>query len=173
MAMPFMSFLAVSTFIYQSQFGLSPQVFSFFFAMNAMFGILAPLAHVFWLSKLDRQKIITFEMAVMTLCGFLICFFGYFGPWIFFALFAPLSFCGGALRPPSTVIMMEANRGDNGIVSSMIQCCAMLFASLSMFIAPMSFWPNPVLAVGSIGGGISLICLICWLVMIRKSGKIT
>lgn len=163
MTMPFMSFLAVSAFVYQSEFNLSAQAFSLFFALNAFFSLLAPLAHVYCLVNFSRIKIITFELLIMFISGFLIICIGNNGPWCFALLMAPLTFCGAAMRVPSTILLMEANKGDNGAVSALIQFGALLFASFSMFIAPLSIWPHPVMAIGVIAAAISGICLLCWL----------
>ncbi|MBD5641583.1 MAG: multidrug effflux MFS transporter, partial [Desulfovibrio sp.] len=159
LTMPFMSFLAVSTFVYQDLFGLSPQAFSLFFAMNAAFSLGAPLAHLYWFSKLNRRAVLAAEILVMALAGALMLGFGARGPWTFALLMAPITFCGSALRPPSTVVMLEANRGDNGAVSALIQCGALLFASASMFAAPLPFWPTPVTAIGAISATVSSLCL--------------
>lgn len=162
MTMPFMSFLAVSAFVYQQQFGLSPQAFSLFFALNAGFSLFAPLAHLYWFRHLHRSAMISWELFIVFCSACLILLFGSYGPWLFAALMAPITFCGGAMRPPATVIMMEANRGDNGAVSALIQFGALLFASFSMFLAPLPFWPAPVLAIGTIAASVSGLCFLCW-----------
>ncbi len=46
MNMPFMAYLAVSSYVFQTLFGLSPQHYSLFFAGNAVMGMLGPLAHM-------------------------------------------------------------------------------------------------------------------------------
>lgn len=168
MTMPFMSFLAVSTFVYQDMFGLTPQAFSLFFAMNAAFSLGAPLAHLYWFAKLDRRAVLSCEILVMTLAGIGMLFLGSRGPWAFALLMAPITFCGGAMRPPSTVVMLEANRGNNGAVAALIQCGALLFASVSMFAAPLSFWPTPVTAIATISAAVSGLCLIAWLLVSKK-----
>lgn len=162
MAMPFMSFLAVSTFVYQVQFGLSAQAFSLFFALNAAFSLGGPLAHLRWFSKIPRERAISWQLFVMFAAGCLLVFAGGVNAWLFALLMAPITFCGSAMRPPSTVLLMEANRGDNGAVASLVQCGALLFASVSMFIAPLPFWPAPSLAVGTIAAVVSGICFLAW-----------
>lgn len=165
MTMPFMSYLAVSTFIYQQQFSLSPQTFSLFFALNAGFSLFAPLAHVWWFRHMPRASVISWELCTMAVFGVLMLLFGNLGPWCFAFLMAPITFCGGAMRPPSTVIMMEANKGDNGAVSSLIQFGALFFASLSMFAAPLAFWPNSVIAIGTITTVMSGLCFTGWRIL--------
>lgn len=163
MAMPFMSYLATSSFIFQDGFGVSAQAYSLFFAFNAGSSLLGPLSHLYFLRHLPRNRVICAHLAFMTTAGILLPIFGGNGPWFFALLYAPICYCGSALRPPSTVLMMQSIDGDNGIVASLINCGGLLFGSLSMFIASLAIWPNPVLAVGCIAATVSGICLVFWL----------
>lgn len=163
LCMPFMSYLAVSAFVFQNYFSLSAQAFSLFFALNAAFSLLGPILHLYWLSRLPRGKVIAVEILMISLSGVLMWIFGALSPWVFALLMAPITFFGSALRPPSTVIMMEANKGDNGVVASLIQCGALLFASVAMFLAPLPFWPTPITAIAAITAVVAALCFICWL----------
>lgn len=171
MAMPFMSYLAVSSFIFQdsgSGFGLSAQSYSGFFALNASVCLLGPFAHMYVFSRLGGNgSIIVLELLAMSLAGAALTLFGGLGPWFFALMYLPVSFCGSAMRPPSTVIMMRAVHGDNGLVASLINCGGLFFGSLSMLLASLPFWGNPVLAVGCIACVVSAVCLFAWL-CIRK-----
>ncbi len=162
MAMPFMAYLAVSSFVYQVQFGLSPQAFSLFFALNAAVSLGAPLAHVYCFSRSPKRRLISLELLIMTISGFAMVFLASLNAWLFALLMLPLTFCGSAMRPPSTVILMEAHPHDNGTVAALIQCGGLLFASFSMFLAALDFWPNPVFAIGLIASFTSLACFLAW-----------
>lgn len=171
MVMPFMAYLAVSTFVYQIQFGLSAQAFSLFFAFNASFSLLGPLAHLFIARHMAKTREITWLMLIILACAALLIPFGGLNPWLFASLMAPITFCASAMRPPSTVILMEANRGDNGAVASLIQGSALLFASLAMFIAPLPFWRQPVTAIAWIAALVSGLGLLAWLRISRASER--
>lgn len=163
MAMPFFSYLATSAFIYQDGFGVDAQVYSLFFALNASCSLLGPLSYIYILRHYPRERIITLQLAGMAAGGLALIFFGSLGPWWFALLFAPITYCGSSLRPPSTVLMMTANEGDNGIVSSLINCGGLLCGALSMFIATLGFWPGPIIAVGAIALVIAGAGLFFWL----------
>lgn len=163
LVMPFMSFLAVSSFVYQVQFGLSAQAFSLFFAFNAAFSLLGPLAHLHISRHMSKTREITWQILIIFASGALLIPLGGLNPWLFALLMAPITFCGSAMRPPSTVILMEANRGDNGAVASLIQGSTLLFASLAMFIAPLPFWKQPVTAIAWIAALTSGLGLLAWL----------
>ena len=161
-AMPFMTFLAVSAFIYQDQFGQNPQAYSLFFAFNAFSTLLGPFAHMRFFRGRDRGRVIYWQFALMAASGLAITLAGGWSMWLFALLFATVSFCGSAMRPPSTVIIMSCVQGDNGIVASLINFGHVLFGSLAMFMAALPFWPKPTFAVGVIAFIISGACALWW-----------
>lgn len=169
MAMPFMSYLGVSTFIYQDWFDTSPQGYSMFFAFNAAISILGPCLHIAVFRHFKREAVISGHLFAMFFFGLVIIFFGKNGPWFYALLFAPITFCGAALRPPATIIMMQAIHRDNGVVASLINCGGLLFGSLSMLIAQLNFWPNPVLATGFISAVISGLCVFGWNLLVKQN----
>ncbi len=168
MAMPFMSYLAVSTFIFQDTFALSAQAFSIFFAFNAGVSLFGPLTHIFVFRHFNARLCIAWQMAIMVLAGLGVLLAGTAGPWTFALLFLPVTFCGSAIRPPSTVLTMQSIKGDNGIVASLINCGGLVCGSLSMSIATLGFWPNPIMAVGGIAFTVSALCLVAWVYIIKK-----
>lgn len=171
MTMPFMSYLVASSFVYQVEFQLSAQEFSLYFALNALFSLAGPLACLYFFSRLPRNSVIACELATMCLSGCLLLAFGRLYPWLFALFMIPLTFCGAAMRPPSTIIMMNANRGDNGTVAALIQCGALLFAGFSMLLALMSFWHDPVTAIGTIAAVVSGTGFLAWLRISKRLEK--
>lgn len=168
MAMPFMSYLAVSAFIFQEKFGLSAQAYSMYFAFNAFCSLLGPLAHIFLLRNFRQKDVISCHLSLMTLAGIMICLLGSKTAWGYALLFAPISFCGAAMRPPATVLMMQSIRGNNGIVASLINCSGLIFGSLSMFLASLPCWPGAIAATGIIAATVSAICLGTWIYLLKR-----
>lgn len=166
--MPFTSYLALSAFVFQNQFGLSAQAYSLFFAFNAAVSLGAPIAHLWIFRHLPRKEVILWQLFAMCASSAVLLVFGSYGPWVFALLFAPLTFCGGALRPPSTVLMMEIIKGDNGVVTSLINWGHLLAGSLGMFIAAIPIWPTPALGIACVSLVFSLLCWLGWL-LIKKN----
>lgn len=168
MSMPFMSYLAVSAFIFQDTFGVSAQEYSLFFALNAGASLLGPFLHMGIFRHWNRSRVLAGHLSAMCLAGVALIFMGGHGPWTFALLFAALTLFGSALRAPSTVLMMESIEGDNGIVSSLINCTGLLFGALSMLLASLSVWPGAILAVGCISTFVSGLCVAAWLILARR-----
>ena len=141
-SMPFMAYLALSSYIFQGLFGLSPQAYSLFFAFNAGMSMLGPLAH----ERFFRTALV-----------------GDQGPFIFALLCAPISFCGSALRPPATVLMLNQMRNDTGSLTALINSGGLLFGSLSMLLCALPVWPGPVAAQALMAILVGTACLLGWL----------
>lgn len=150
MSMPFMAYLAVSSYIFQNQFGLSAQEYSWFFAFNAGMSLLGPLLHMRVFRHWRRNAVIAAHLLLVCLSGGLLLFFGHSGPCSFALLYALISFCGSAIRPPSTVLLMQCVRGDNGAVTALINSGALLCGSFSMLLCSLPFWGGAVTAAGAV-----------------------
>lgn len=167
-SMPFMSYLAVSSFIFQDTFHVSAQQYSLFFALNAFCSLLGPFFHMSLFRHWNRNRVLAGHLFIISLSGIAIIFWGACGPWIFAILFAPVSLCGSAMRAPATVLMMESIHGDNGIVASLINCTGLLFGAFSMLLSGLTIWPNAITAVGCITAFVSALCLLATILFIRQ-----
>lgn len=171
LAMPFMAYLGVGTFIFQDLFDLTPQDFSLFFALIALVSLGGPVFHMFFMSKYKRVNVISFYIGMMGMGGIGLLLAGSMGPWQFTSFFFFISFFGSAIRPPSTILLLGIIKGNNGIVASLINCGGLLFGSFSMYLAALQFWPNPVIPVGIISTTICLLTLACWILIKNAYGK--
>jgi DHA1 family bicyclomycin/chloramphenicol resistance-like MFS transporter len=160
-AMPFMSYLGASAFIYQGMFGESSQTYSYFFALNACFLLSGPLIYARLLRRMPRSLFLYLSFAAITCSGILLCLYGDIAPWYFTVLFIPVTFTGSAIRPTGAVLMMSQLDSDNGTVVGLMSCTALLCGSIAMLICSLD-WQNLVLAVGLICAVCGAICLLMW-----------
>lgn len=161
-AMPFMSYLSSSAFIYENMFGTSSQVYSYFFAANAAFSLLGPLLYMRVLRYIPRHIFLTACFSTVIGCGLFLPFPGGEGPFWFAALFAPVTFVGSAIRPIGAVLMMSQLDSDNGTVAALMSSTALLFGSIAMLVCSLG-WSNLVWAMSLVcvvSGGI---CLLFWI----------
>ena len=143
-SMPFMAYLALSSYIFQGLFGLSPQAYSLFFAFNAGMSMLGPLAHERFFRTAPRRLFFSAYLGIVVVAGLGLLLVGDRGPFIFALLCAPISFCGSALRPPATVLMLNQMRNDTGSLTALINSGGLLFGSLSMLLCALPVWrPRP------------------------------
>lgn len=166
-ALPFMGYIAVSSYIYVDYFGLSEQVYSYFFAANALISILGPFLYVRFLSGMNKKIVAASCFAVAVLSGVLIMTIGTHTPGLFLLSFVWMSLSFTATRPFSTNILFEQQKGDAGSASSLMNTMVTVFGSIGMAIASMP-WSNIVVGLGVLTTALAVISMIGWASFIRS-----
>jgi MFS transporter, DHA1 family, multidrug resistance protein len=156
-----LAFIASSTYIYQDGFYLSSQVYSFYFSMNALAMIAGPMIYL-WLSRrFHSENIIWTCFAMVAASGLLVCIFGNLQPWIFALCLLPATMAGSCIRPPSTNLMLEQQKGDTGAVSSLMGCTGLLMGSLGMQLISLP-WSNTIITLGVMTFSTAAVSLLAW-----------
>ena len=166
-SLPFMGYIAISSYIYVDYFGLSEQVYSYFFAANACVSLIGPVLYVKFFRRLDKRIFATASMILAILCGAVMLTVGKWSPWLFLISFAPFSLMGTAVRPFSTNMMLDQVKADTGSASSLINAINTVMGSIGMVLASMA-WSNIVTGLGMIIAVVSVIELAAWLLLMRS-----
>ncbi|MGA2477907.1 MAG: multidrug effflux MFS transporter [Spirochaetia bacterium] len=157
-----LAFISSSSYIYQDTFHLSSQVYSYYFAFNAAGMLIGPMLYIRLSRGFKRFSIINACFAVMIVSGLLVSLVGRSGPWAFAGALLPATIAGSCLRPPSTFLMLEQQKGDTGSASSLMSSFAIVMGSIGMIIV--SFNPgNLVRVVGALNVVFGLLCGGLWL----------
>ncbi|MHB8072156.1 multidrug effflux MFS transporter [Desulfosporosinus fructosivorans] len=168
MAIPMMSFISASSYIYVNQFGLSEQVYSYFFAANAFFMVIGPLLYMRVVRLIKPISLITASYVIACLSGILICTIGTQSPWLFALSLLPATLTGSITRPPSANLMLEQQKGDTGAVVSLMSFAFTLFGSLGMILISFD-WANLVRVMGLMYVVFAFASLVLWVKISKKS----
>ncbi len=166
-SIPFMAFITASSYIYVSDFGLSEQQFSYFFAFNAMFLLVGPLLYLKLSKSFERNSIIIGCFCATTLSGVLICTLGFMKPWLFALLLLPATLSGGIIRPPSANLMLEQQKENIGAASSLMGFVFTFFGCIGMMIISFD-WPSRVIVIGLMYVITALVSLKLWFTFSKK-----
>jgi DHA1 family bicyclomycin/chloramphenicol resistance-like MFS transporter len=162
-----LAFISSSTYIYQDGFHLSAQMYSFYFALNALGMIAGPMIYL-WLSRRHSSiNIIWACFITIAASGLLVCALGNLQPWIFALSILPASIAGNCIRPPSANLMLEQQKGDTGAVSSLMGCTGLLMGSIGIPLISLP-WGNRIIALGVITFGIAAVCLLAWPFVLKQ-----
>lgn len=167
MAMPFMAFLAVSTYIYQSVFGVSAQAFGLYFASTAFVAMLGAIAYIKFFHRFSRYTLLLGVFIIVAIAGALLLIIGTANVFIFTALAMLISFVCSVSRAPATVLMLYQLDTDTGTVSALMGSAAFLFGAFSMLICSLP-WSNFVYAYGTISCVLGLFATIFWIFLNKK-----
>ena len=163
----FMGYISMSSYIYVDHFGLSEQVYSYFFAANAALSMLGPMLYVRFLSRANKKKFAFGCFSVYLICGLTIVTIGGFAPFLFWLGFAPFSLTGTTTRPFSTNILLDQQDGDTGSASSLINGVATVFGSAGMVLV--SLFSNPVMGLGTIICTTGVVSLVGWTLLMKSA----
>lgn len=167
-ALPFMGYLAISSYIYVDYFKLSAQVYSYFFAANALVSVLGPVIYMRYLTKRDKKVVPAICFGLALVSGLLIMTIGTKSPFLFVLPLMVMSLTGTAIRPYSTNVLLDQQKGDTGSAASIIGTSSMVLGSLGMLIVSIS-WSNIVIGLGAIIAFFSVLSLVSWYVFIKSS----
>jgi MFS transporter, DHA1 family, multidrug resistance protein len=162
-----LAFISGSSYIYQTTFGVSSQLYSLFFAIFA-FGAAAGAQLYVWVSRrVERNTIVTACFAVCAVSGLLVLLLGGRGPWTFIITFLPMPLAFSCSRPPAFYLMLSQHEGDAGTVSGMLGAVFMTIASMGIVIVSLGLW-NRVQLIGALLLGLSVLSLVLWLGVGRR-----
>ena len=161
------AFIASSTYIYQNDFNLSGQVYSFYFSVNALGMIAGPMIFLWFLQRVHTEKIILGCYVATLISGLLVYFLGSREPWVFALCILPASIAGSCIRPGSANMMLEQQKGDTGSVSSLMGCTGLLMGALGLQVISMP-WSSTILALGVMTFSTAAISLMAWPFVIRR-----
>lgn len=162
-----MAFIASSSYIYINGFGLSEQVYSYYFALNALGMIGGPMLYMRLSRRISRRSIIMTCFAAISASGLLLSGFGHLQPWMFATLLLPATISASCVRTPGANLMLEQQTEDTGSASALMSCFGIFMGSIGMTIISLN-WSNTILVLGSINILVGLTCEALWLLVSKK-----
>jgi DHA1 family bicyclomycin/chloramphenicol resistance-like MFS transporter len=158
-----MAFVSSSSYVYQETFGVSSQVFSYFFALFAVGLAIGPVIYIRLSRSWRRTSIVTGCFVVIALGGVLILLVGGLGPWAYILAVLPSSIALSCMRPPAVYLMLDQHEADAGSVSALMSSSHMVMGSIGMVLVSLPFLGGRVeilgvltVAVGLLSGGLWL-----------------
>ena len=162
-----MAFIAASSYIYINGFSLSEQVYSYYFAFNAIGMITGPALYLRLSRRFARRSIIMACFAVISASGLLIAFIGSLEPMIFALVLLPATLMASCVRTPGANLMLQQQEEDTGSASALMSCFGIFMGSVGMTIISLP-WSNTIRVLGAMNILTGLTCLALWLLLSNK-----
>lgn len=167
-ALPFMGYIAVSSYIYEDYFGLSAQVYSYYYAANSLACVLGPVIYVKLLRNMEKKILASIVLGIPIVCGALVMTIGTISPLLFWLAFVFMALCYTVMRPFSVNMLLDQQKGDTGSAASLMSALLTIMGSLGMLVASMP-WENRVIGLGALITIFSTIALVSWRLFIKSS----
>ena len=161
MSTPMLTYLVTASNIYIIGFGVSEQVFSYFFSANAFIAGFGPMIYLIASRHFSARGIIHFAFFMILVSGVLLMTIGSSNPYLFALSVLPGPLSIFMARPPGVDLLLEQAGEAAGAASSLINFFNLLCASVGMFIISLG-WSDRILAFGLINALTGIGCLIIW-----------
>ncbi|QOX65566.1 multidrug effflux MFS transporter [Anoxybacterium hadale] len=160
-SIPFMGYIAVSSYIYVEYFGLSEQDYSYFFAFNALISLLGPTIYIKFLRNVDKKLFSSLCFGIAAIGGVIMMTAGRLSPFFFLFSTVIMSLSCTMLRPFSTNLLFNQQQGDTGSASSIISTTWMVLGSVGMSLASLP-WGDGILGLAVLVTALSSASLAAW-----------
>jgi len=158
------AFIGGSADIYITQIGLSEQVYSYFFALNA----LAMMIGAFTCSRVVRRfrskAFITASFIGIVIGGLAILFSQLPGPWALALPMTIITFSYGFNRPLCYNLILEEVDRNAGAASSLLTFSYFMVGAFSMWLIALD-WSDKIGTIGILGAGSGGFVLGLWLML--------
>lgn len=166
LAAPYMAYVAVSSYVYVQYFGLSEQVYSYFFAANSFFAVVGPFLYMKLIGIVSPRQF-TYGCFIFTVvAAAALLTVGSISPWWFLIAFLPVTIMESAARPFSTAILLDQQKTDIGSASSLINAVNTVFGSLGMMLGALN-WSNFIEGLGIITTVCVTLAIAGWLALLH------
>ncbi|MBQ0148228.1 MAG: Bcr/CflA family efflux MFS transporter [Flavobacteriaceae bacterium] len=167
----YMSFLAISSYIYIEWFNLSETEYSLFFAVNSLLLLVGPNVYLAVRKKLLPNQIIQISFSLIVISGILILTIGKISPYLFLIAFAPVTFSNGFLRAFSSNILLGQKNMNSGGAASIINFSGTALGALGMMIGTLG-WANYVQGLGWVTLISMCFSISLWVIYLKKNYKL-
>lgn len=165
--LPFMGYIAVSSYIYIGRFGLSSQAYSLLFALNSLVSIFGPALYMKFFARMPKGRVGRGFFILSGLSGLGVLLFGGASPWAFLLAFMPFSLLYAGVYTFGVNLAMDQHQGDTGAASAMISFFSTMLGAVGTAIASL-FAGSAIVALGALILAFSLLPLLGWLWFLRS-----
>jgi len=170
LAAPLFGFIAMSSKVYITIYGLSEQMFSLLFGLNALMLMLGAAACTRLTKKVSDVTILTGCMIGTVVGATGILLVGTYHYMAFACTMCLVTFCGGMSRPLSNHLILNQVDSDVGSASSFSVFYVFVVGALSMAYVSAP-WSNPIQAFGIMAVCIPVFVLILWPMLLGRVAR--
>lgn len=162
LVLPFFAFLAGSSEIYMSHFGMDERQFGYFFGFNALALMCGPFAFSRLTRSFSSRGLLTLSFVGMFVASIALTCLPHHSPWSLAIPMWVLSFFFGMNRPPSNNLILEQVQHDVGAASALVVFAFMTVGAAGMSIISLN-WPDKIMVLGVLGSIVGALTLAFWI----------
>lgn len=134
LAAPYMAYLAVSSFVYVDEFQLTPQAYSYYFAVNSAAAVLGPGLYLRLKPRMTNSAILRFSFTGVFISALSVFFLGHIAAIFMLLSFLPFTIIESMIRPFGMDLLLREVKENVGTASSVINFVQTLLGSIGMML---------------------------------------
>ncbi len=166
MGAPFFAFIAASSDIYITRLGYSERLYGYFFALNSVAFMLAPMAFSRIVKRVPLMKLLPFGYLGMMCSAALMTMPWLPLPWRIALPMWLFTFSFSFTRPPGNNLILEQVERDVGAASAFMVFIFFITGALSMWCISFD-WADKITTLGWMGVAASCFTLCAWFLLTR------
>ena len=167
--LPLLAFIGASAFVYIQEFGMNEQLYSYFFAFNALGSLAGPMIYIPVSRKISPGNIIAGCFGLMALSGIALGCVGSRSPMLFAAAMFIATIAISMMRPPTANLLLSQQDGDTGSSSALINFMALFMGALGMVLISFETGSGLIPALGLMQIVVGGVCGGLWLLLRQRS----
>jgi DHA1 family bicyclomycin/chloramphenicol resistance-like MFS transporter len=165
--LPFMAYLAVSSYIYQDMFGVSAGAYSLFLAASMIIGIVCMTVFQKFIGRLGNRVTLWILLCIGAMDTILIPTVGSINEYLFMLSMVPAIFLITTFRSFGYNILLNQRDYSSGSVSSVLNFTTFMLGFVGMMIGSMP-WGNFIYGITFCAGISSVIFFAIWAYTVKK-----
>ena len=167
LTIPIWAYVAVCSYIFIEDFGLSNTGYGVYYAIGTIFSVIAPFIYLWLNKKMNSRKIVWVTIILMVASGVMLLTIGEINPVLLILCVVPMYFSEGIIRPLSLVILLEEYSYVAGSASALMQFVVNIVGAIGTALATIG-WGSMVFGTGVITMGCVAVSVIFWLIILRN-----
>lgn len=168
--LPHFAFIAGSSDIYITRFGLSEQTFGYLFAINAIAFMAGSLLCTRLLHHMTAGKVMTLGFCGVLLGGLIMLLKIFPDPWSLTIPMSIVTFSLGLSRPPSNNLVLEQVSRNAGAASSLLVFFFFILGAFAMWMISFD-WSDKVQVIGLLATTVGVVMLCLWSFIVYKTAN--
>ena len=162
--LPHFAFIGGSADIYITRYGLTEQMFGYFFALNAAAIMAGSFTCTRLLGRMGSWQILTVGFVGILIGGTVMALRWIPGAWGLSVPMMIISFSFGLSRPPSNNLVLEQVDEHAGSASSLLIFIYFMLGAFAMWLISLE-WVDKIRFIGLLGVFSGGVLLVCWLLL--------
>ncbi|MGN1044827.1 MAG: MFS transporter [Candidatus Methanomethylophilaceae archaeon] len=170
--LPFLGYIGVSSYIYQTMFGTSDVMYSVMLAVTILTAICIMMAIRRIQSKVSPSVSMMLYLAFAVAGCVLLFTVAPMNEYLFLISVIPVAVLITSIRPFGFDILMAQHEGDNGSVSSLLNFCTFGFGVVGMAVCSLQVWDSFITGIAAMMLVATSVFAVCWFMMRRSPSRL-